>query len=253
MRFALALFTTLSVAGCGLQSADLERPRIDIGLISEEGEEASTLRGPGMGIEKNPASPRVSEDDIRDALAEAPKLDGPPRVAIIEIQGDGNGHFSPVPVAPEELEAFREALGDAAESVQAVPQMFLPRQADLPALRYAAARIGADSLFVFGRGSSNDTYFNGWSNLNWLIIPIFAVPGRTVEVYAAAEGTLIDVLSSRVRAVTQSDKRLDMHIITASSSERPITELEREAGMETVKGLGAGLSRELTTKKVGQK
>ncbi|KAF0245484.1 MAG: hypothetical protein FD180_1603 [Planctomycetota bacterium] len=79
------------------------------------------------------------------------------------------------------------------------------------------------------------------------------MPGRTVEVYAAAEGTLIDVLSSRVRAVTQADKRLDCHIITASSSERPLLELEREAEMETVRGLGEGLSRELSTKKVGQK
>lgn len=253
MRFAVAFLFALAVAGCGSSSSDLERPKIDVGLISQEDEGVPTLRGPGMGIERNPASTRVSEDDIRNALAEAPKLNGPPRVAIIEIRGDGNGRFSPVPVAPEELEAFREALGDAAESVQAVPQMFLPRQADLPALRYAAARIGADSLFVFGRGSSNDTYFNAWSNLNWLIIPIFAVPGRTVEVYAAAEGSLIDVLSSRVRAVTQSDKRLDTHIITVSSSERPLAELEREAGMETVKGLGAGLSRELTIKKVGQK
>lgn len=252
MRLVACVVLAAFAAGCGSVS-QLERPSLDLGLISPEDSPAPALRGPGVGIEKGAGAPRVSEEDIRNALESAPPLDGPPRVAIVEITGNGEGGFTPVPAAPEELEAFRVALGEAAASVQAVPQMFLPRQADLPALRYAAARIGADALFIYGRGSNHETYFNGWSNLNWFILPIFVIPGKTVEVYAAAEGALVDVRTSRVRAVTSADSRRDCDIATSSSSERPRTELEREASMETLKGLGTGLARELDTLRVGKK
>ncbi|MBI2919803.1 MAG: hypothetical protein HYY18_01810 [Planctomycetes bacterium] len=243
----------LVLAGCSY-SSDVARPVLDMGLNfqTETEKKDPAFRGPGVGIEKPSGETKISEEDIQLALQAAGPLDGPVRVAVVEIVPGFPG-YRPTSVAPEHLDAFRSALGGTADSVQAVPQMFLPQNADLPALRYAAARIGANSLFVFGRGRNTGTYFNNWSHLNWLILPVFVVPGKTVEVYATAEGALVDVASSRVRAVASADLRLDSDITTASSSRRPLAELEREASLGSLKELGANLGKEVGALKVGQK
>ncbi len=243
MRPLPAILLAVIAAGCG-STGNLERPQIDIGVFDPDGEGAEPLRGPGVGIEKGSGAPRVTEEDILRALVEAPGLAGPPRVAVVEIRRCGEG-FAAESLTPEELEAFRKETGSSVESARVVPRMFLPPRADLPSVRYAAARVGCDSVLVFGRGENSDTYFNEWSNLNWFILPIFVIPGKTVEVYAAAEGALIDVRTGRVRAVATADARVDADIITSSSSERTLLELKREAALESMSGLGKSLAKEL--------
>lgn len=247
------ILLSVALAGCA-SSSEVERPVLDMGLVfqTESAKQDPAFRGPGVGIEKPAGETRVSEEDIQLALQAAGPLEGPVRVAVVEII-PGYPGYRPTSVAPEHLDAFRAALGGAVDSVQAVPQMFLPQNADLPALRYAAARIGANSLFVFGRGRNTGTYFNNWSHLNWLILPVFVVPGKTVEVYATAEGAFVDVATSRVRAVASADVRLDSDITTASSSRRPLAELEQEALLGSVRELGANLGKEIGAIKVGQK
>lgn len=251
-RFFPLLLSSALLAGCA-GSSELARPRLDLGLIQDASSAEPGFRGPGVGIEKPAGGVRVSEEDIRLAMESAGPLEGPVRVAVVEITRAWEGANRPTSVSPEELAAFREALGGSVESVQTVPQMFLPDAADLPTLRYAAARVGANALFVFNREANEGTYFNAWSNLNWLILPIFCVPGKTAEVYAAAEGALIDVATSRVRAVAAADVRLDTVITTAASSRRPLEELDREGRLKSVELLGLDLGRQVGSLRVGQK
>jgi hypothetical protein len=247
-----AFAAVLALAGCRT-SSELTRPRLDIGLVRMEaqGGEAG-FRGPGIGIEQPAGGAKITEEHILEALREMGPLEGPVRIAVIEIRTEG-GDYRPLSVEPGRLDAFRAAVGGAADSVQTVPQMFLPQRADLPAMRYAAARIGANAVFIFGRGAESDTYYNGWSKLNWLILPIFVVPGKTVEVYAAAEGALVDVRTSRVRAVALADSRVTECLATSSGTAHTRKDLHGEADLEALRQLGDALGKEVGSLKVGRK
>ena len=246
--FALAL----TLAGCAEMSS-VQRPSLDLGLLGGAETTPPAFRGPGVGIEKPAGGTRVSEEDIHLALEAAGPMTGPVRLAVVEITRGYDAQHRPASLAPEQLDAFRTALGPTVDSVQTIPQMFLPEIADLPSIRYAAARVGANCVFLFSRGSNSGSYLNNWSNLNWFILPIFCIPGKTVEVYTAAEGALVEIATSRVRATAAADIRLDSDITTASSSGRPIEELDREGRVKSIEALGADLGRQMGALKVGQK
>lgn len=194
MRFATLLLPIL--AAC--QSALRVQP--DAGL-AEAGliEQDQPLRSDSdAGLERK-TTRKIDEDMIARVKSFPARPEFPGKFAVVRIARE-HGIFRAESPTRKEMRPFEEALGrhPAVLSLDPVPGMLLPPTVDLISLRYAAARIGARYLIVYGSDARQDQGWTWAANLNWLLVPYFVIPSTEIYAAAASEAMVVDAHTNAI-------------------------------------------------------
>jgi hypothetical protein len=266
------------VAGQKLGGADREAF-----LVRGErgGTPAEPQPGEGFGFDRPLGAHGPSEADVARLLDRRLDLKVPARLACVEAQGQREyvvacafggpdvyherTEWTVRPAAPRSLEAIRKALDPTARSpeeagewpevatpkraafasINAVPGLFLPGQGDLGKVRYAAARVGADTLLVYARSTRVYTFRNGLANLYPTLVGLL-LPGNERIVVSRVEGAIVDVRSGHVFCVAQGESRVDESsspLLGSNDDERQeVEQAETEAALAMTRDLARELA-----------
>ena len=169
------------------------------------------LCGCAHGFDRNALQERLNDGSLQmpdTAIAEArslkPQLRFPCRIAVY-LQSEGSDwHWT-----PEDKTAMK-AWGDALKSegiatdVFPLPEM-LAGKGDAKELRLAAAKCGADVLFVIRGAAQTDKYNNFAAAFNLTVVGGYIVPGSHRDSLFLLEGVLLDVDNGYVYTGIQTE------------------------------------------------
>jgi hypothetical protein len=246
---ALGILTLWSL-GCGL--ADLKEPSASLtGILKFEDPPAPPkgVDDAGAGLEKKVSGDRVyvTEEMIAKLLGEKHALAFPAKLAVVKISPQGSG-YRPGPLTPQELAIVRARVQDdrRIEGVETVSSFFLTKETDLQRLRYAAARLGCSMLFVYMKDTTTLRGWNSTANLNFLIVPLFIVNGKTVKAETAMEGVLVGVETNVAHLASSARVSQSRDLYNWASSDDALETLREEVESEALGQLSTELARKLS-------
>jgi rhombotail lipoprotein len=142
---------------------------------------------------------------IADARAARPQLKFPCRVAVyLKPPGVGDWRWTPEDKAAMETWAAALKQEGVVSEVIPLPEM-LAGKGDLKELRLAAAKCGADVLFVVRGADQTDKYLNAMAVLNLTVVGGYVVPASHRDSLFMMEGLLVDVDNEYVYAGVQAE------------------------------------------------
>lgn len=142
----------------------------------------------------NDGSLQMPDAAIVEARAAKPQLKLPCRIAIYLKPADrGDWRWTNEDKATMEQWAKTLKAEGIASEVISLPDMLTGKGNDLKELRLAAAKCGADVLFVIHGAAQTDSYKNFASVLNLTVIGGYIVPGSHRDSLFMMEGCLLDV------------------------------------------------------------
>src|SRR5262245_14896369 len=159
--------------------------------------------GPVPRMQSEPL--QVNDEEIKQALALKPQLGFPCRVAFyFDPAGSGSWHWTA---------RDKDLLRQAAEALQqdGVVADFVPLSpsfagsGSLKDLRVAAAKYGADALFVVKGAALSKKSLNPAAVMNLTVVGGFIAPGSTCDAVFRMEGLLIDVSNGFLYATVESE------------------------------------------------
>ncbi len=147
----------------------------------------------GVAFELDNAK-EIDDADVGKAFAASPQVPEKPRVAFYAFDDD----------KAADVERALAAIPNVA-GVYRIPPLLVtgkrkfddtswgpPREVSVKKLRLLAARAHADVLVIFDNGWRGGGA-NGWSAINFLIVPIFVAPWLSNETESYAQAYVIDV------------------------------------------------------------
>src|SRR5262245_40190131 len=147
---------------------------------------------------------QVLDDDVKQVLALRPQLAFPCRIAVY-LKPDTN--FRWTGKDKELVDAWANTLKreGIASDVFLMNEMFATRNSSLKELRVAAAKHGADAVFVVQGAVQTDRYCNPASILNLTVIGGFIIPASHCDALFVIEGGLVDVSNGYLYASLESE------------------------------------------------
>lgn len=249
MKKMSMVLVVMAVTGCtvvDLAPADasmagamkFEEPQLPVRVIDDA----------GAGLERKVSGDKVqiTEEMIEKLLAQKNAVVFPMKLAVVKITGKDSG-YRPEALSAGELKIVRLMLKDAGrlEGVETVSSFFLTRETDLRRLRYAAARIGCSGLFVYRKDTTTARGWNSTANLNFLVLPLFFVNGKTVKAESAMEGVFVSVGSNVAHLASNSRVAQSKDIYNLASSDDALESLRGEVESEALRDLSQELARKL--------
>jgi rhombotail lipoprotein len=136
---------------------------------------------------------QTNDQDIAAARALKPQLRFPCRMAIYLKPGDHEWRWTHEDRMAMETWAYALKKEGIASEVFPLPEMLTGKGSDVKELRLAAAKCGADVLFVIHGAAQTDSYKNFASVLNLTVVGGYVVPGSHKDSLFMMEGMLLDV------------------------------------------------------------
>jgi hypothetical protein len=245
--------TLLAVATAGCSAPELMGARASMSGAMKFEEPVAPPRvvvdDAGTGLERRVSGDKVqvTEEMIAKLLAQRDALVFPAKLAVVKITRDGGG-YRPEALSSRELEAFQSKVRDdrRVSGVETVSSFFLTRETDLQRLRYAAARIGCSMLFIYMKDTTTAHGWNSTANLNFLIVPLFLVNGKTVKAETAMEGVLVGVGSNVAHLVSNSKVVRGRDVHNLASSDDALQAVREEAEAQALLDVSQDLARKLS-------
>lgn len=154
----------------------------------------------------NDGSLQMPDAAIVEARAAKPQLKLPCRIAIYLKPADrGDWRWTNEDKATMEQWAKTLKAEGIASEVISLPDMLTGKGNDLKELRLAAAKCGADVLFVIHGAAQTDSYKNFASVLNLTVIGGYIVPGSHRDSLFMMEGCLLDVDNGYIYTGVQAE------------------------------------------------
>ncbi len=173
---------------------------------------AVLLGGCAHGFDRDALRERLNDGTLQSpdaAIVEArglkPQLRFPCRVAVyLKPSGDRDWRWTPEDkAAMEHWAAVLKKEGIAAD-VFPLPDL-LTGKGDVKELRLAAAKCGADALFVIHGAAQTDSYKNFAAVLNLTVVGGYVVPASHKDTLFLVEGVLMDVDNGYVYTGMQAE------------------------------------------------
>lgn len=169
------------------------------------------LCGCASGFDRNALQERLNDGTfqmpdaaIAEARAMKPQLKFPCRIAVYLKPGDNQWRWtSEDRAAMERWSAALKTDGIASE-VFPLPEM-LTGKGDVKELRLAAAKCGADVLFLIHGAAQTDSYKNPAAVFNLTVIGGYVIPGSHKDSLFMMEGCLLDVDNGYIYTAVQSE------------------------------------------------
>jgi hypothetical protein len=177
-------------------------------------------------------APPTTDEDIQQVQALKPQLTFPCRIAVYLKPGQGNWRWTPKDKAV--MESWGKALvkDGIASDVFLMSDMFVPEGCSLKQLRVAAARHGADALFVIQGTAQSDSWLNPAAVLNLTVVGGFLVPGSCEDALFLMQGGLVDVGNGFLYAAVESEGEGKTLRPTFVSDERGAVEKAKRRAVE---------------------
>ena len=156
----------------------------------------------------NDGSLQISDTAIAEARGLKPQLKLPCRVAVYFQPERGGWHWTPEDKAAMKMWADALKKEGIASEVFPLPEILVGDGKDkdqAKELRLAAAKCGADVVFVIHGAAQTDSYKNFASALNLTILGGFVVPGSHRDSLFMLEGVLLDVDNGYVYTGIQTE------------------------------------------------
>ncbi len=157
------------------------------------------LCGCAQGFDRNALQERLNDGTLQSpdaAIAETrglkPQLRFPCRIAVYLKPGDRDWRWTPEDKAVMEQVAATLKQEGVASEVFLLPDM-LAGKGDVKELRLAAAKCGADVLYVVHGAAQTDSYKNFAAVLNITVVGGYVVPASHKDTLFLIEGVLLDV------------------------------------------------------------
>ncbi len=172
------------------------------------------LGGCTQGFDRSTQRERIndgslqSDATIADARTVQPQLRFPCRIAVYLRPNERDWRWTPEDKAA--MQHWGAALvGEGiASDVFPLPELVLAAEgktADTKALRLAAARCGADALFVVYGAAQTESYKNAASVFDVTLVGGFVVPSKHRDALFAIEGVLLDVDNGYIYTGAQAE------------------------------------------------
>lgn len=169
----------------------------------------------GYGLSRNTFLERLNDCSLQSpdtAIAEVrglkPQLQFPCRIAVYLKPGDHDWRWTPEDKALLQqwgAELKREGI---ASEVFMLPELVINTKegkSDVKGLRLAAARCGADALFVVHAASQTESYKNFATVFDLTIIGGYVIPASHRDSLFVIEGVLLDVDNGYIYTAVQSE------------------------------------------------
>jgi hypothetical protein len=206
-----------------------------------------------IGLQDAVAQDKREIDDktIAEAFAKKEQLAWPARLAVARLGSTTQYRWSDeralasVPASEQQLIEKRFPQGERISQVVTLSPIFsASAKPSLQQLRLEAARTHADLLLVYGVACNDDTCLNALSILDLAILPMFVVPGRSVETLAVGGMALVDVRNGFVYALAGHDDRRG-GVASAAGRSGVLESLRRDGTNEVVTRMLDAVSRQL--------
>ena len=169
------------------------------------------LCGCAQGFDRNALQERLNDGTLQSpdaAIVEArglkPQLRFPCRIAVYLKPGDRDWRWTPEDKAAMGQWAATLKTDGIAADVFPLPDM-LAGKGDMKELRVAAAKCGADVLFVIHGAAQTDSYKNFAAVLNITVVGGYVVPASHKDTLFLMEGVLLDVDNGYVYTGVQAE------------------------------------------------
>ena len=145
--------------------------------------------------------------DVKEVRGLKPQLQFPCRVAVyLKPSGDRDWRWTPEDKAALEQWAGPLKQEGIAADVFPLPEILVKdAKADVKELRLAAAKCGADALFVIHGAAQTDSYKNFAAVFNLTVVGGYVVPGSHKDSLFMIEGVLVDVNNGYVYTGIQAE------------------------------------------------
>jgi len=153
----------------------------------------------------NDGSLQMTDQDIAAARAMKPQLRFPCRIAVYLKPGDNEWRWSHDDRAAMESWAYQLKQEGIASEVFPIPEMLAGKTGDVKELRLAAAKCGADVLFVIHGAAQTDSYKNPASVFNLTVVGGYLIPGSHKDSLFMMEGVLLDVDNGYIYTAVQAE------------------------------------------------
>jgi rhombotail lipoprotein len=154
----------------------------------------------------NDGSLQMPDAAIAEARATRPQLRFPCRIAVYLKPADrGDWRWTPEDRAAMEPWAAALKREGIASEVFPLPEMLTGKGGDVKELRLAAAKCGADVLFVIHGAAQTDSYKNVASVFNLTIVGGYVIPGSHKDSLFMMEGCLLDVDNGYIYTGVQAE------------------------------------------------
>jgi rhombotail lipoprotein len=152
----------------------------------------------------NDGSLQMTDQDIAAARAMKPQLRFPCRIAVYLKPGYNEWRWSHEDRAAMEAWANTLKQEGIASEVFPIPEM-LAGKGDVKELRLAAAKCGADVLFLIHGAAQTDSYKIPASVFNLTVVGGYIIPGSHKDTLFMMEGVLLDVDNGYIYTAVQAE------------------------------------------------
>ncbi len=156
----------------------------------------------------NDGSLQTSDAGIADVRGLKPQLQFPCRIALYLKPGQHDWRWTPEDKAAMQQWAAELKREGIASDVFPLPELVVNNsdgKTDVKGLRLAAARCGADALFVIHGAAQTDSYKNFATVLDLTIIGGYVIPSSHRDSLFMIEGVLIDVDNGYIYTAVQAE------------------------------------------------
>jgi rhombotail lipoprotein len=155
----------------------------------------------------NDGTIQINDTAIAEARATKPQLRFPCRIAVYLKPADRDEwrwtHEDKAAMEPWAAALKQEGI---ASEVFPLPEMLVGKSGgDVKELRLAAAKCGADVLFVIHGAAQTDSYKNIASVFNLTVVGGYVIPGSHRDSLFMMEGVLLDVDNSYIYTAVQAE------------------------------------------------
>jgi hypothetical protein len=170
-------------------------------------------------------SAQLSESELREVLRSPVFLEENARVGVLPISpGFVPGTQLPRESIPAALATALEESGLVEFTTEIAPDW--PTDHGLAGLRELAARYRCDYLLLYRHRFDDQRRPNGWAALYVTLLPLFFVPGNSLETHGVLEASLFDVKTGTV-LFTEAERVRGEDLATLPGTERTAELLQR--------------------------
>jgi hypothetical protein len=170
-------------------------------------------------------SAQLSESELREVLRSPVFLEENARVGVLPISpGFLPGAQLPRESIPAALATALEESGLVEFTTEIAPDW--PTDHGLAGLRELAARYRCDYLLLYRHRFDDQRRANGWAALYVTLLPLFFVPGNSLETHGVLEASLFDVKTGTV-LFTEAERVRGEDLATLPGTERTAELLQR--------------------------
>lgn len=181
------MLPSLLLCGCVTTSSGFHREMLE-----------SSLQEKGM---------QIDDKDVKEAAAVKPQLSFPCRIAVYLDHPEHGCSWRWTGKDKDLMKTWACSLKEAGvvSDVVFMNGMFAPKDSSLKELRVAAARYGADAVFVVKAAEETDSYHNPASLLYATVVGGYLIPGSHRDTLFLIQGGLIDVGNGYLYATVESE------------------------------------------------